>query len=100
MLCCDQDTLELLLLGLRSGHASSTQCLPVLAEGGVVQALVTVAHVYGRRGRDHPQFVRYAASALCLLSAPQPRYGCEPGGQPVVDVVVRVQTAYIPVRKL
>ena len=84
-----EDTLELLLLGLRSGHASSTQCLPVLAEGGVVQALVTVAHVYGRRGRDHPQFVRYAASALCLLSAPQPRYGCEPGGQPAMPTLRR-----------
>ena len=85
-----EDLLELILLGLRCAAAgsdgSARDCCPTLVEGGLVQPLVTIVHVYGRSHRGRPDLVRMGAAVLCLLAAPQPRYSCEvgacPGGVP------------------
>ena len=78
-----EDLLELILLGLRCAAAGSDgparDCCSTLVEGGLVQPLVTIVHVYGRSHRGRADLVRMGAAALCLLAAPQPRYSCEVG---------------------
>ena len=88
-----EDVLELIVLGLRcsaaGGDGPAADCCATMVEGGMVQPLVTIVHIYGHEQRDEVSFVRLAFSALCLISAPQPRYACEPFGFPTMPVLRR-----------